>query len=143
MATTLASGPQGAKATLFDTIRNTLTAAKDDAALKAPVRRSSQQALTWLDNADFEAAPGTTAGDQAVRTVHNLRSVLSSVAGVMRIPTAMPWRLRLVPRHVVWRSVSVLKYQHQVMRRWKRRSLRLLVWPVALASAARELLDYR
>ena len=81
MAAKLASGPEGAKATLYDTIRNTLTAARDDAALKAPVRRSSQQALTWLDNTDFNAAPGTTASEQAFRTVHNLRSVLSSVAG--------------------------------------------------------------
>lgn len=81
MAAKLASGPQGAKATLYDTIRNTLTTARDDAALKAPVRRSAQQALTWLDNADFQALQGTTASGQVLRTVHNLRSVLSSVAG--------------------------------------------------------------
>lgn len=81
MAQKLESGPKAREDRLLAGIRETLTVAKDHAALKLPVRQASGKALTWISQTNFDAEANTPEGKQAIKKINDLRSVLSSVAG--------------------------------------------------------------
>ncbi|MEO0392147.1 MAG: hypothetical protein AAF213_02745 [Pseudomonadota bacterium] len=81
MGQALASGPDAPRDRVIERIRETLSLAQEDAALKPPVRKSAEKALGWLDKQDLTAGQSKDAVQAAMSTVHNLRSVLATVAG--------------------------------------------------------------